>query len=71
MSKALTTNLSTYQHDKLDYTKKQMRLLVLLPSADKYAPLEARLETLALPPASHHYAALSYVWGDPAKKFTT
>lgn len=50
---------------KLDNTKPEIRVLVLLPSSNFAAPIECQLVHRALHDDSTKYEAISYVWGEP------
>ncbi|KAK8053113.1 hypothetical protein PG996_012414 [Apiospora saccharicola] len=53
-----------YQHDRLEF-EDSIRLLDLLPSSKRDAPVQCRIRQVRLDQARSKYEALSYVWGDP------
>lgn len=57
---------NSYRYSGLDPSKTEFRLLELLPSPSRSAPLTCRLFVSSLPTAgpAPPYTALSYVWGD-------
>jgi Heterokaryon incompatibility protein (HET) len=64
--------MSTYTYHKLDPTSREIRLIKIVPSNTTEAfengrPVECSMccASLDSPPS---YVALSYVWGDPARK---
>lgn len=56
-----------YVYAPLDKSKKEIRLVELLPNPETKAPIFCKLKTISLEDISktHLYEALSYAWGDP------
>lgn len=55
---------TSFLYDSLDESRREIRLITLLPSEDDEGEIACLLETASLDDEPE-YAALSYVWGDP------
>lgn len=59
--------IPSHKYSSLDHTQKEIRIALLLPSADPQAKVQLILKTVSLL-RNPDYEALSYVWGDAKHK---
>jgi hypothetical protein len=58
-----------YRYEAFSQPQLEARILTLLPSKERTAPLLGRLSVESMKPRAPRYEALSYVWGDGATRY--
>jgi hypothetical protein len=68
VSRMAISLLTSYSYDSLASSSSKFRLLTLQPATERHAPLRGSLETRSLAEDDLGYGAVSYCWGNPARK---
>jgi Heterokaryon incompatibility protein (HET) len=62
-----STPSTTFKYSPLNHERAEIRLLQLLPSANRWSPIACELEHVSLDDDDIRYEALSYTWGTNAR----